>query len=171
MGGTPEFTPISEQPLIPELPPRPSYAQRIQRAHDLADRYSSAAELLRFYARLAFHQQHIFESLAASEVRDETWTLHLELILPLFPDFVRSLTEISPAPLRDRAAELASADIAEQTHLLMEFWNGGFAQDSLTTAAADRFLSLAFLQPYSEWLAQPASNSSGAPGQSTCPVC
>jgi FdhE protein len=171
MGGTPEFTPISEQPLIPELPPRPSYAQRIQRAHDLADRYSSAAEFLRFYGRVAFHQQHIFESLGKCEAIGETWPLHVELVLPLFSDFARALTEISPALLRDRACELASTNADEQTHLLMEFWNGGFAQDSLTTAATDRFIALAFLQPYAEWLAQSGNSVSSAAGQATCPTC
>ncbi len=171
MGGSPEFTPIIDQPLIPELPPRPSYAQRIQRAHDLADRYPSAAELLHFYARLAFHQQHIFESLCAREAIEEDWSLHLELVLPQFSSFASSVAEISPAPLRDRASELAVSDAAERSLLLTECWNGGFVQDSATTVATDRLIALALLQPYAEWCAQSRSKAPDTPNLATCPIC
>jgi FdhE protein len=169
--GSPEFTPIIDQPLIPEFPPRSTYAQRIQRAHDLAERYPSAAELLHFYARLAFHQQHIFESLGTGEGMGETWTLHLRRVLPLFSNFARSVAEISPGPLRDRASELAVSDAADQTLLISDFWNSGFAQDTPATNATDRVIALAFLQPYAEWLAQSRSKVPDPQSHATCPVC
>ena len=173
MVGDSPFTLLGDQPLIPELPPRSSFAQRIQRAHDLSDRYPSAAELLRFYARLAFYQQHVFDCLGQSTRTGsaDPWPLLIELVLPLFPDFARALAGISPTPMRHRALDFAASDAVEQTHLLMHFWNGGFAQDSLTSAPSDRFIALAFLQPYAEWLAQSGHSISAAVRHATCPTC
>ena len=206
MGGDSPFTVLGDQPLIPELPPRRSFARRIQRAHELSSRHPSAAELLRFYARLAFYQQHVFDCLGQSsetnvplfpaagrsrEVSDDQgiarsfrrereggftdsanpWPLLTEIALPLFPDFARSLADISPTPMRDRASKFAVSNAVEQTDLLTRFWNGGFAQDSPTGGTADRFIALAFLQPYAEWLAQSGHSTSAAMRHATCPIC
>ncbi len=207
MGGNTPFTLLGDQPLIPELPPRPSFAQRIQRAHELSGRHPGAAELLRFYFRLAFYQQHVFDSLGQSRETGSPlfpadgksggassddqrvapsfsrqrqagttdsanpWPLLIELALPLFPDFARLLADISPTPMRDRASNLAAANAVEQTHLLTRFWNDGFAQDSTALAPADRFIALAFLQPYAEWLAQSGHSTSAAMRHATCSIC
>jgi len=207
MGGNTPFTLLGDQPLIPELPPRPSFAQRVQRAHELSGRHPGAAELLSFYFRLAFYQQHVFDSLGQSRETGSPlfpadgksggassdhqrvapsfsrqrqagttdsanpWPLLIELALPLFPDFARLLADISPTPMRDRASNLAAANAVEQTHLLTRFWNDGFAQDSTALAPADRFIALAFLQPYAEWLAQSGHSTSAAMRHATCSIC
>jgi len=194
MGGDTPFSVLGDQPLIPELPARPSFAQRIQRAQELSGRHPGGAELLRFYARLAFYQQHVFDSLSAftadstpsssrermggnvSTTLAETnpWPLLLQLALPLFPDFARSLAEISPTPMRDRASNLAASHAVAQTHLLTRFWNGGFAQEFANgdrSSLADHFIALAFLQPYAEWLAQSGHSNSAAMRHATCPIC
>jgi len=176
MGADSPFPLLGEQPLFPEPPPRPSFARRIQRAHELSERYPAAAELLRFYGRLAFAQQHIFDSLGDSlgpgaGTPADPWPLQLELVLPLFPDFARGLAEISPAPMRDRALTLAVSRIAQHEKLLTFFWKGGSLQSAEDSPAADPFIALAFLQPYAEWLAESGRGISAAAGHATCPVC
>jgi len=164
---------LGDQPLIPEPPPRPSYARRIQRAHELCGRYPSASELLRYYGRLAFAQQHIFDVLSRSGGTFEPadpWPLQIELLLPLFADFARGLAEISPAPMRDRASALAATSLAEQEALLMRFWNGESSQSS-DARPSDHFIALAFLQPYAEWLGQSGHSIHAATGHATCPIC
>jgi formate dehydrogenase accessory protein FdhE len=181
------FTVLGERP-IPEPPPRPTFSKRIQRAQKLSELHTAAADLLRFYARLAFYQQRVFDSLASSIVSQvpeppaepgrvpsgtsNPWPLNLDLLIPLFPEFSRSLSDISPTPMRSRALELASSKPDEHVFLITHFWNGSFSSDSSDRArSTDRFIALAFLQPYAEWLAQSGHTSSAATRHATCPIC
>ncbi len=166
---------VGEQPLAVELPPRPPFARRIQRAHELAERYPSAAEVLRFYTQLAFHQEHLFDSLRATIEPGalfnaaDPWPLAMDLLLSQFHGFAIALAEISPFPMSTRATELAMADSAEQTQLLASVWANSLPQDP--TSAADRCLALSFLQPYAELLASVQESPSPASSGGTCPVC
>src|SRR4051794_21526488 len=183
------FTVLGERP-IPEPPPRPTFSQRIQRAQDLSERHSAAGDLLRFYARLAFYQQRVFDSLSTPVTPHDSalvphdsalmpqvpapsaepggfpsdatnpWPLNLDTLLPLFPEFSRSLSDISPTPMRSRALELASSQPDQQVFLVTNFWNGNLAPDS--NRSTDRFIALAFLQPYAEWLAQSGHTTAAA---------
>jgi FdhE protein len=190
MGDNPPFALENFQPLVPEVSPRPSYAQRIQRARDLSEHYRGAAEFLRFYERLAFCQQHIFESLSSvsektapgvsgegrnnDEHTSSRWSLRLDKLTPLFPDFLRALAAISPSAMRDRAGHFAATDPVQQAELLTRFWNGGFDQDSALSqepTLLDRFIALAFLQPYAEWLAQAGHGTMAVTRHATCPAC
>lgn len=174
------FTVLGDRP-IPGPPPRPTFPQRIQRAQYLSELHSSAADLLRFYARLASYQQRVFESLQSSSVvttgsalvdSSNPWPLRLDTLIPLFPEFTRSLSDISPTPMRSRALELASSKPDDHVFLVTHFWNGSFSVDSNDRATStDRFIALAFLQPYAEWLAQSGHTSSAATRHATCPIC
>jgi len=187
MEGNEPFAVLGDRPLNPEPPPRPSYARRIQRAHDLAAGQPAAAEILNFYARLAFHQQHIFQSLGkkgvgalsgADHAPDRSgatepagsWPLEMDLVFPLFAAFVRFLGEISPAAMRDRISSLAASSATQQVDLLTRFWSGGLREESSDTFA-ECFISLAFLQPYAEWLAQSGHGVPGTESHAVCPVC
>jgi formate dehydrogenase accessory protein FdhE len=172
MGGNSPLPSVSDQPLVPELPPRPSFAQRIERAHDLSGRFPSAVDILGFYARLAHYQQDVFNALpAGKQDSSEPWPLVIEVALPLFSAFAHSLAEISPQPMCDRAAQFAVCDPVEQGDLLTRFWAGDFEKNSPGLATADRFIALAFLQPYAEWLVQSGHILSAATRHDTCPVC
>ncbi len=174
MGDNPPLALDSNQPLLPEIPPRPSYTQRIQRAYELSGHYASSKELLNFYARLAFSQQRIFEMLSSSGEQDvaDSWPLVLDRVTPLFPDFARTLSEISPSPMRERAMRIAASKAIEQSALLARFWNGEFSYETEgDDALPDRFIALAFLQPYAEWLAQSGQGIGATSGHATCPVC
>lgn len=181
MGGSPQFPVLGDLPLVPETPPRPSFAQRIQRAHDLSGRYPAASEILGFYVELAFYQEHVYDSLgriARESAREDngefvegSWPMDPDVALPLFPVFARSLGGVAPPGLRERALKLADSDTVGQRQLLTRFWTSAFARESTDTAAADRFLALAFLQPYAEWLAQSGHSIAAATQHATCPVC
>jgi FdhE protein len=168
---------MSDQGLITlnaelEVPPRPAYAARIQRAHDLSDQ-SSVSQLLSFYAGLAFLQQNVFESLGIAsttlEPRDSaSWPLLIDRLTPLLPEFVRSLAEICPSPMRERAHTLAQADASVRNSLLTRFWNG--RQEQSDHEVLDRSVALAFLQPYAEWLAQ-SQTATSITQRATCPIC
>lgn len=184
------FTVLGEKP-IPEPPSRPEFSQRIQRAHDLSKQHPAAAELLRFYARLAFYQQHVFDSLnshpgvakipaqsvdyaenLSEKSGADSWPLDVEVLIPLFSEFSRSLAEISPRNMRSRAGNLASANSDEQIFLIKNFWNGEIAPEAADRASStDRFIALAFLQPYAEWLARSGHATVGASRHATCPIC
>lgn len=177
MGDKASFPMEGLGPLVPEPPARPSYDVRIQRAHSLTERFPASAELLGFYARLAFCQQGVFESLSADRAPDASfgaWPLVLDTVSPLFPDFARALAGISPSPLRERASQLAAAGAAVSGQLLENFWRGEFPNDAEGTERdkiADRFVALAFLQPYAEWLAKTGHSTSAPAHHATCPVC
>ena len=180
MGGSPQFPVLGDLPLVPETPPRPTFAQRIQRAHDLSGRYAAAAEILVFYVELAFYQEHVYESLVriardgradSPEFMDTSWPLVADIAVPLFAGFARSLGGVAPPGLRERALKLADSDSVGQRQLLTRFWTSAFAREFTDTAAADRFVALAFLQPYAEWLAQSGHSNSAAMQHATCPVC
>lgn len=162
-------------PLVPETPARPSYEVRIQRARSLTERFPAAAELLAFYARLAFLQQGVFESLAARRVpAQDGWPLMSESLSPLFPEFARALAEASPSPLRERASQLAAAGAAVSGSLLEKFWKGEFAkgpENAEPGNSAERLVALAFLQPYAEWLALHGHSTSAVTHHATCPIC
>jgi FdhE protein len=167
---------IGEQGLVPEFPPRPTFAQRIQRAHDLAEAHPSASEILNFYARLAFHQQHVFDCLhdsaKTSEIlsSNDKWPLAIDLLLPHFPGFARSVAQIAPPPMSARASELAAADSAEPTLLLTNFWVDRLPEEEFASPA-DRCIAMSFLQPYAELLASLREPPPVASSPGICPVC
>jgi FdhE protein len=164
-----------DEALTPELPPRPSYAQRIQRAHDLSERYKNSSELLLYYGRLALYQQCLFNTYQenGSEVSpgdaSDPWPLFIESVLPQFQEFLGSLGDAAPALVRIRSLTLATLEPDEQEPLLRRFWDGELPNDP--TSTADYFILLAFLQPYAEWLAQSGYHNTGMATHATCPVC
>ncbi len=156
-GDNPQFPDVGT--IVPgdfERPARPSFAQRVERAQDLAARFPYASEILHFYACIAGQQESAYDHLkqASTTLRPDassadSWPLNFDLVVPGFSAFAHVVAEYAPVPLRDRAAKLASADQVEQTQLMATFWNGGTYADP-----ADHFVALGYLQPYAEWLAE-----------------
>lgn len=160
-----------DEPLTPELPPRPSFAQRIQRAQDLSEHYKNSSELLLYYGRLAIYQQYLFDSYSRKQIVDpiEPWPMLIHEVLPHFSDFARSLADFAPDPTGERASSLTDLDTSEQAAMLQHFWQGTLQLDP--GSAADHFILLAFVQPYAESLAQSGHRNTAMPGGATCPVC
>jgi len=160
-----------DEPLTLELPPRPSFAQRIQRAHDLSEHYKNASELLLYYGRLALYQQYLFDGYAKNCPADspDPWPLLMHEVMPHLTEFARSLEDFAPDHMRERASTLAQLETAEREGILQHFWRGDLQLDP--ERAADHFILLAFLQPYAESLAQSGHRNTATRGHATCPVC
>ena len=169
MGDKQQFISLDE-PLT-ELQPRPSFAQRIQRALDLSKHYKNSSELLLYYGRLALYQQYLFDSYSRKQIVDpiEPWPLLMHGVMPHFTDFARSLEDFAPKHMRERASALAQLETAEQEAILRYFWHGDLQLDP--ESAADHFILLAFLQPYAESLAQSGYRNTAKRDHATCPVC
>lgn len=168
MSGDPQFPILSDQPLIPEYPPRPTYARRIQRAHELAEQDPAAREVLNYYAGLAFHQETLYDSCFSCAEGNvaEVLAMTIDGALPAFPEFAGALTQFAPERLRQRAAALTNADFAELHELLLAVAN----RESTDWPDEDRFIALAFIQPFAERLGE-QELVVPSKAQATCPVC
>jgi Protein involved in formate dehydrogenase formation len=165
--------------------------RRIRRANELASSYSFSAEGLRYYARVAMFQKHLYaeieKALAGSPkissdrpLRDE---LDLFLLLPKFPGFLSLIQQIAPAPLAHAAANLAQNGAPGWQRAIEDFWyrdpelaaeqDDGHAQsnDSNAVTYSDRVLAWIFLQPYAECLADHREDAHLDGTPLTCPLC
>ena len=138
--------------------------QRIKRANELATAHPFAAEVLRFYERIASFQKSLYAGLepGSGSLRGG---LELSILLPRFAPYLSLIADVAPPPLAQAAAEL-SAGRDRWGELLEEFWRGAAA---LTDAEA--LIAWTFLQPYAEHLAdhtEPAEIHATPP---LCPRC
>ena len=159
---------IGERPLEPQIPPRPSYAARIERAESLLQRFPASAELLRFYAGVAAAQQNVFQTLKGTPAPDYNWTLSLDTVVPLFPAFANAIAQVAPSSMREGLSSLNESDVPR---LLADFWNGQSPQEPGQSILSDSCIALAFLQPYAESLAENGAPNSSVTRHATCPIC
>jgi formate dehydrogenase accessory protein FdhE len=150
---------------------RYTYAQRIQRARDLAAKHDFAAHVLGVYVHITELQSAIaaqMRDVVANEVCD-FHSLCAPLLEPLLTQ-VSALSEIvrnhAPAAIRE------AIPVIEWPQLLREFWSNREAPQPET-----RFLSLALLQPCAELIAEKLAartleaRRSGLAPASNCPLC
>jgi formate dehydrogenase maturation protein FdhE len=138
------------------------YAQRKQRANDLAQRWSFAAETLRFYCSLLEVQQPAHErALAAAIDPIDTAAFAAENVLPRVVEV--SATHGPPA-LQQGVLERFDAIDFEKT---IRAWLHGEPLD-----AFDRYLARAATAPVLEALGERAGEACDGPRtERTCPVC
>ena len=152
--------------------------ERISRAKKLSTIDSSAAEMLRFYERLASAQKQVYSRVAAEcgetrvarpagKLREE---LDLTLLLPELRGFLGIMERCSPAPLAAGVSEFASRGSAGWVELLSTWWGEpdriGEARDPCAELCAR-----AFLQPYAEYLAEHSEPPVIEATPSVCPLC
>jgi formate dehydrogenase maturation protein FdhE len=165
--------------------------RRIRRANELASSYSFSAEGLRYYARIATFQKHLYAEIEKAladapkissdrPLRDE---LDLFLLLPKFPGFLSVIQQIAPAPLAHAASTLAQNGPAAWQRAIEDFWyrdpelaaehddEQAQPNDSSAVTYSDRVLAWIFLQPYAECLADHRERASLDGTPSTCPLC
>jgi FdhE protein len=137
-----------------------NYRGRIERAEVLAQKYSSAQQIMAFYGKMARFQRDFYERLpklwgkqavmAAGEVlRSE---LNLPILLGPFGEFLSLIETHSPGPLRAHAHEARLRGEFAWQDLLTEFWQKGLLQAESDEPLTE-FLARAFLQPYAEFVA------------------
>jgi FdhE protein len=132
-----------------------SWDRRIERARELASTHPAAAEILRFYTKIAGLQKTIYDGLrSAGAPRSE-----VSVLLPHLPALLSLVQQAGPAPLARIAADFAQNQ--EQWHTLLAQQDAGEEQ---------AFFARALLQPYFEYQADQSGVATNSV-QSDCPFC
>jgi len=136
--------------------PLERWQRRIARADDLEARYPSAAELLRFYRRIARFQRDMGLDFDSLEDPPRDLSLHParlpEPVQPYIGRLLRLLREEAPSALAQAARQLMRA----------EDWD--------PADPAPRFISRVLVQPYAQFLAARAKPRPEAV-RAECPFC
>lgn len=140
-----------------------SWDLRIERASELSQKHSAAAELLKFYQQLARFQKSVYERLSDTEDHD------VAVLIPFFPDLLALVERAGSAQLKQSADPLTRAGKEDWLELLTAVWqhqpeSEGFASEYL-------FFAKALLQPYAELLAQKTTIAQETTANSLCPFC
>jgi len=136
-----------------------NYRARIERAELLAERFSSAKQILVFYGHIARFQKEFYEQLpkvwGKKAVAPVGGNLRAELNLPiLLEPFGKLLSVIEaegPGPLSAHARQVRSGGQDKWEGILKDFWKTGLLEPTEAERLTE-FLARAFLQPYAEFL-------------------
>jgi formate dehydrogenase accessory protein FdhE len=156
------------------------YDERIRRAEYLSSKHPFAAEVLRFYSRVAEFQKNFYAEIKKnagaelssrkfSSVRSGSFPFDSIKLLPRLATFLALLGETAPSALAAAAREISRLDAGSQLSLLEAYWELG-GSDQLVGPFA-QFVPRAFLQPLAELF---ASHTTAPPAMSTqhhCPLC
>jgi len=149
------------------------WQRRIERAEELAARYATAADLLRFYAAIARFQERFYGEITGSRVVREVAALPKPFEGSLereparsFRPFLSVVERSGPGKLREEARELAAGDEDAHFKLLAVFWDG-----EGTASETDDFFARAFLQPYAASIRVRANLQWRGPTAFVCPFC
>jgi FdhE protein len=156
------------------------YDARIRRAEYLASAHPFAAEVLRFYSRLAefqrtFHAEikgDVGTGLSSRKLGvDRANSLPFDYInvLPRLTTFLALLGECAPSALAAAAGQISRLDASSQRSLLSAYWELG-GSDQLIGPFA-QFVPRAFLQPITELFASRITAPLALATQHTCPFC
>jgi FdhE protein len=157
------------------------YDAKIRRAEDLASKHPFAAEVLRFYSRVAEFQKAFYAQLKqdlASQLtgrppgslRTPIPSLHADLLQSRVKSFLSLVTQAGPPTLAAAARDISNLDSLSHGFLLSAHWDLGGIDDQLIGAFA-QFIPRAFNQPLAELL---ATCTTAAPAVTTvhnCPLC
>jgi formate dehydrogenase accessory protein FdhE len=135
-----------------------NYRARLERAELLAQRYSSAQQILGFYRHIARFQKEFYEQLPklrgkqALASASDTLRSHLDLpiLLEPFGKFLSLIESQSPEPLSEHCRRLKMRGETEWTKVLTDFWNSGLLEADAAEPLT-QFAARAFLQPYAEF--------------------
>jgi len=147
------------------------WQRRITRAEHLANEYSFASEILRFYARIARFQEDLYGRLEAES--EKVTSAHypsgppeLPALIDSFRPFLSVVEKHGPARLAAIARELDGSSQETRSQLLDASWN-----ISESAEPPVEFLARAFLQPYAELLRLRVGATLEGYNHSLCPFC
>jgi FdhE protein len=157
---------------------------RISRSRDLALKYPSAVEGLRFYQHIAQFQKSLYSDLekecGKEPVARQPGTLRQELdlfiLLPRFGAFLAVVEKNAPAPLAQAAASLRAGGGTIWQEILSGYWHAGSESGaelelSVDLDASGALLAWTFLQPYAEYLADYTAHPPLHSTPAVCPLC
>ena len=133
---------------------------RIRRADELAAAYPFAADVLRFYHRIATFQKGLYWYLQESSASD------LDALLPKFPEFLSEIETYAPEPIAQAARISLSQDADRSRELLAFHW-----QSAATGGNPEALLAWLFLQPFAEHLAEQMETMPQRKAPAICPFC
>ena len=136
--------------------------QRTKRADELAAAHPFAADVLRFYHRVATFQKGLYWYLNEASATD------LDALLPKFPEFLSEIETGGPEPIAQSAREWEKRDVDRSRELLAFHW-----RSPSPGASPEGLLAWLFLQPYAEHLAEHihAEHTEGVPEKAASAVC
>ncbi|HEX2710989.1 MAG TPA: formate dehydrogenase accessory protein FdhE, partial [Candidatus Acidoferrales bacterium] len=154
-----------------------AWDERIERARELAKRYSFAGQILSFYSDIAAFQQSLQARLKSagngvpqSEGLAFRESLDVSRLLPGVPELVSLVARAAPSPLAQAANELEQAEPEYWEYLLSACWKseGNAVGEAPETHL---FFARALLQPYAAHLAGLRDLELPRYGPPTCPLC
>jgi formate dehydrogenase accessory protein FdhE len=157
------------------------YDARIRRAEDLASKHPFAAEVLRFYSRVAEFQKTFYAELRkdiASQLasrlpgslRTPMPSVHADLLLSRVKSFLSLIVRAGPPTLAAAARDISKQDALSHRFLLSAYWDLGGTDDQFIGAFA-QFVPRAFNQPLAELLAVYTPAAPAVTTVHNCPLC
>jgi FdhE protein len=134
--------------------------QRTRRADELAAAHPFAAEVLRFYQRVAASQKGLYWYLQELSASD------LDALLPKFPEFLSDIETGGTEPIARSAREWKARDTSQSRELLAYHWRSASPPGS-----PEALVAWLFLQPYAEHLAERTEHSPERAATALCPFC
>ncbi len=153
-----------------QLSKRRDWDERIRRAQDLSGRYPNAAEVLRFYQRIAGFQKRISDELAQGQaeaarmlsLRD---AIDIGRVAGYLPSLLSVVEEAGTPVLKETARGLAKRSQQELRSLF-----DGYARDVEPEDRSEQFFARVCMQPFAERLALERELKPGFSGN-RCPLC
>jgi formate dehydrogenase accessory protein FdhE len=149
------------------------WQRRIDRAEELAARYASAAEILRFYAAVARFQGEFYREFgsqkraASSLIHSDPFASGVDReVAGGFRRFLPIVERNGPGGLREAARQLGAQNEESHYQLLSAFWEGNG-----NAPAAEDFFARAYLQPYAAYVRERANLRWSGPTPYVCPFC
>jgi FdhE protein len=145
------------------------WQQRIQRAESLAARHAFAAEILAFYTKIARFQENLYRRLerAAENTVSVLGPPELPELLSSFAPYLSLVAEQGPAPVATVAHDLKNSGKNSWQGWLNDCWSAV----EQPPAEPREFLTLAFLQPYAEFVRSRVPLQLDGYTHSLCPFC
>src|SRR5258708_4270600 len=157
------------------------YDARIRRAEHLASKHPFAAEVLRFYSRVAEFQKSFYADLkkdvgvqsarsASSVFRTRMPSGDTGALVARFSSFLSLIEQAGPTALVAAARGISGLDAVSMRALLEAYWEVGGTNDQLIGPFA-QFIPRAFDQPLAELMAAYMSAPPTLITPRSCPLC
>src|SRR5512140_2644660 len=130
----------------------PDWDLRIERANELIADFPASSQLLGFYGRIAGFQRSVYEAVSRWNTLDAERPLRsqieVDLLVPFFPELLRTSEEHGPAKLADAARAMREAGEARWRETILDH-----VATVEQVSAAQQFFARACIEPYAEHLA------------------
>jgi FdhE protein len=157
------------------------YDARIRRAEDLASKHPFAAEVLRFYSRVAEFQKTFYAELKKrivsqltsrppGSLRTPIHSVDADLLRSRLKSFLSLIVQAGPPTLAAAARDISKLDALSHRLLLSAYWDLGGTDDQFIGAFA-QFIPRAFNQPLAELLAVYTTAAPAVITVHRCPLC